>query len=233
MSSASGSDFLSAIKSRTRILCIFFTIWFLAAALRAWFIAGPGRDGFIAAGEQAARRTFYIPARRGRILDANGVRLVWSERFYDLVSTCPNGDALSGDEIRMLKTAAPEIAATGGVLFRGLDPGGLERLEEPLRSGVRARIVVRDERIVVDSPAIRLLAGKVVSHDGGWSGASGWEKEYDAQLAGTPGKFTVMLDRHRNWIASTVKMMELPEAGRDVRIAFSLRELEAGMEAGR
>lgn len=217
----------SAIRRRTLILSVFFALWAMAAMCRAWYIAVPGRQRFITAGEQAARRTYAIPAQRGRILDREGVCLVWSERSYDLVSTCPDGDALSDGEMRMLATAVSGVTAESGVLRRGLSPEELLALEAPIKTGVRARIVPRDERIVVDSPVVRKLVGELSRKDGDIHGVSGWEFEYDAELSGTPGEFTVMLDRRRNWIASSLKIVKLPVAGRDVRLSLELEKIEA------
>lgn len=228
MDSAAEKSFFSALRRRTLVLCVFFALWAFTAAVRAWYIAVPGRAKFIAAGERAARRSFSIPALRGGIVDSTGIRLVWSERFYDLAAVLPDGDELAGEELRALAEAVPAISGSSGVLRRGLTPEELLALEKTLCSGtVRARIVPRDERMTVDSPAVRRLAGTVVRQDGVWHGVSGWEREFDSGLAGTPGRFTVMLDRRLNWIPATLQVLELPKSGRDVRLKHSLRELEA------
>ena len=228
MNRVSNTVFFRTIRIRTLVLCAFFALWALGALVRAWYIAGPGRAEFIAEGERAARRTFLIPATRGGVMDSDGLRLVWSERFYDLVAVPPDGGELSADEVLALTEAVPGVAGTSGVLRRGLSPEELLALEKPLRSGMaRARIVPRDERLMVDSPAVRMLAGTVARGDGVWRGVSGWEAEFDDELAGTPGRFTVMLDRRRNWIPSTLRVMKMPIPGRDRRLKRPLRELEA------
>ena len=226
-SRVSEAGFSAMFRRRTLMLCVFFALWALAAVLRTWYIAGPGRDRFIAVGERTARRTFLLPAPRGGILDSQGVRLVWSERFYDLVALLPEGETLTGEELAVLAAAVPGVSRDSGVLLRGLAPGEVLALEKPLRSGaVRARIVPRDERMMIDSPAVRRLAGEVVRRDGVWRGVSGWEAKFDDELAGTPGSFTVLLDRRRNWIPATLRMLESPEPGRDVMLDRRLRELE-------
>lgn len=227
MNRVSDADFFTVLRRRTSALCIVFALWALVAVLRAWYIAGPERSRFIASGEQAARRTFTLPAARGCILDSQGVRLVWSERFYDLIAVLPDDETLTNGELDLLASAVPGVSDRSGVLRRGLTPGELLALEAPLRSGaVRARIVPRDERLMVDSPAVRGLAGGLERRDGGWRGVSGWESEFDGELAGHPGAFTVMLDRRRNWIPATFRMVRPAEPGRDVRLHRSLRELE-------
>lgn len=213
------------ISHRIFALSVLFAIWALVALGRAWYIAGPGQARFIAAGEKMARRRVVIPSVRGRILDANGVCLVWSERFYDLQSLTPEGVCLSDEELDALRTVLPEIDEERRVLRRNLSPEELLRLEAPLKSGIRARIVSRDERIAVAYPEIRQAAGELRFRDGCWRGASGWEAEFDAELAGSPGSLTVMLDRRRNWIPASVRVLRQPVPGRDVRLRRSLEEL--------
>ena len=225
MDSENQKGYDQRISRRIFALSVLFAIWALIALGRAWYIAGPGRACFIAAGEKMARRRVVIPAVRGRIFDANGVCLVWSERFYDLLSLAPEEDGLSDDELKELKTVLPEIDDDGRVLRRNLSPEEVLRLEAPLKSGIRARIISRDERIAVAYPEIRQAAGELRFRDGCWRGASGWEAEFDAELAGSPGSLTVMLDRRRNWIPSSVRVQCHPVPGRDVHLKWSLDEL--------
>ena len=225
------ADFERLLRRRVLILAAVFAVWGAAALLRAWYIAVPGRERFIAAGEKMARRTVEIPAVRGRIFDAAGVRLVWSERFYDLVSQTLEGESLSDEELAELKPVLADLSAEGRVLRRNLTPDELLQLEAPLKSGIRARIVSRDVRIVVSSPAIRRLAGELRFRDGGWHGASGWEAEFDPELSGTPGRLSVLLNRHRHWIPASVRVLVIPVPGRDVKLTRTLRELEK-METG-
>ena len=214
------------------MLSVLFAIWALIALGRAWYIAVPGRGKYIAVGEEMARRDVTIPASRGSILDADGVVLAWSEHFYDLVSIAPKRVPLTGDEVGALKKVIPDLDANGRTLKRNLTPGEVMGLEELIRSGVRVRIVVRNERIVIDSPEIRRRVGQVRVDAGGIRGVSGWEKEFDGELAGSPGRMNVMLDRNRNWIHSSVKVIKPMTGGRDVRLKYPLRELEKrGTEA--
>ena len=43
--------------------------------------------------------------------------------------------------------------------------------------------------------------------------------EYDHLLRGTPGKFTVMLDRHGKWINQTFRIITPPAAGQDIYLS--------------
>ena len=211
---------------RVRILFAVLLLWGAAAAARGWYIAVPGRAHFIAVGEKMARCTVVIPALRGRILDADGVPLVWSEYFYDLESAVPVS-ALYPREVAALREVLSEMEPDGEVLRRGLTARELLALEPLVRRGIRVRVVRREERIVIDSPAVRGHAGAVRRENGVSRGVSGWEREFDGRLAGRPGRLTVLLDRHRNWIASSAKFLIRPAAGSDVRLERRLGELEA------
>ena len=218
------------VRRRILVLAAVFAAWLLVALGRAWYIAVPGRGGYIAAGERMARREVIVPASRGRNLDADGVALAWSEHFYDLVSIAPKRVPLDRDEIAALKKVIPDLDPAGKPLRRALTPGEVMGLEELIRSGVRVRIIVRNERIVIDSSKIRWLVGEVDAVAGGLRGVSGWEKEFDRELSGSPGRMSVMFDRNRNWIRSSVKVLKPMTGGRDVRLPYTLRELEARKE---
>ena len=202
------------MERRMHLLAALFVLFMLAAGARAWYIACFRRQEFIAAGEKAARRTFTLPARRGRIFDAADRRLVWSERCCDLVSTLPEDRNLDEWELEELRGAAGPLDGASGVLRRNLDAKEVMALEGVLRSGVRARVAVRDERMTVDSAAVRRHV-----HE--------WEIEYGRLLAGRDGVVTVMLDRFGRWINSTVRIVEPPKPGGDLRLKKTLEELEA------
>ena len=214
MLSDTAKSLRNVMERRMRILAAFFCLAVLTAGARAWYIACYRRQEFIAAGEKAARRSFTLRARPGRILDASGLRLVWHERYYDLVSTRSHGMKLDDWELDELRAAVGWIDPDSGVLRRNLNADEVMALEGVLRSGVRARIAVRDERMTVDSPAVRRHACE-------------WEIEYARLLGGSDGVVTVMLDRFGRWIHSTVRIEKPPRPGEDLRLKKTLEELEA------
>ena len=212
-------SFANMIRSRIGVLALFFAAWMLLAVGRAWYIAVPGRDRYVAAGEKMARRTVTIPAPRGRILDAGGRALVWSEHFYDLVSAVPGGGELDAGELAALNKVIPDMAPEGKMLRRNLTPGEVMGLEELIRSGVRVRIVGRNKRIAIESSVVKLLAPE-------------WEKTYDRELSGSPGRMSVMLDRRGNWIRRSVRLLSPTIRGNDVRLERTLSELERTESGG-
>ena len=202
-----------------------FAVWLAVALIRAWYIVVPAGSGYIAAAERMARREVTIPAPRGRIMDADGVALAWNEHFYDLVPIAPQR-TLSHEELAALKKILPGLDTDGEYLRRNLTPGEVVNLEELIRSGARIRIVARHERIVIDSPEVRRRVGNVRMERGVIRGASGWEKEFDRELAGSSGRMSVMFDRNGNWIRSSVRILKPMREGVNVKVKESLRELE-------
>ncbi len=181
--------------------------------IRAWYFAGPCRAEALAAGERMARLEAAIPAVRGRILDASGVVLAWSERRFDLlVSPDFNDDAA----LTALLPPGPERST--GVWRRSLSGEELLLLESWVKERRQLRIVSRLERIVINSPRWRGRIGGCVVNNGVLEGISGLELEYDKLLRGTPGVFQVMLDPHRRWIESSWTLLSPPVNGKDVRL---------------
>ena len=86
---------------------------------------------------------------------------------------------------------------------------------------------MREERIAVNSPALRRHLGKCEIRSGAMIGVSGLELKYDAALAGRPGRFSVLLDRWRRWIPASWQLLEPPRAGSDVTV-----DLDAGAGEG-
>ena len=211
---------------RLNWMFVFFAAWSAAAVSRVLWIAGPRREHFIAAGERIARIERELPALRGRILDRNGVPLAWSERYYDLVSTVP-ADAVDVPAVRAtLCETLPRLAADAAppVWCRGLSPAELLALEAVVRGGtVPVTIRMREERIAVNSPALRERLGSCESRNGTLVGVNGLESEFNARLTGRPGRFAVMLDRWRCWIPASWKLLRPAVPGRDVTV-----ELDAG-----
>ncbi len=201
-------------------------IWLLAALVFHFIVAGPQRNQFLLLGRDIAltRGEYHLP--RGRLLAADGTPLAWSEKYFDLYWT---GDEPPAAELRSELQALlgcallPENTADGSlILRRDLSPSQLESLQKCIDRnqalGTRPRLV----RVAVNLPQIRPLLGEVVLENGRQTGVSGLEKEYDAILAGKPGRYEVMLDRYRNWIESTLKLTSEAEAGHDVKLKINL-----------
>jgi len=216
---------------RLNVMLAVFALWSIAVAARVYLIAGPRREHFIAEGEKIARFEGGLPALRGRIFDRNGVTLAWSERYYDLVSTLPTEYVDEASVRSILKAALPHLpgSAAPPEWRRGLDPAELLALEGVIRAGIApVRIRMREERIAVNSPALRGLLGRCEARDGVLVGVSGLEKKYNDRLTGHPGRFAVLLDRWRNWIPASWKLLRRAVPGGDVTVDLSVGETETG-----
>ncbi len=216
---------------RFRWLLVALALWVAVAFFRAYYLAVPGRDFYLGVGERLARIEPAIPAARGRLLDRDGVPLAWSERYFDLWSTAD--EAPMEESLRKrLAEILPERAASlnfrpGAAVLRHLDAAELLALEPLLREESGLRIRSRVERIVAAVPGLRDRVGAVTVGSGGAvTGVSGWELEYDRELRGSPGRFSVMLDRYRRWIPSSWRLLSKATPGRDVTVPFRLADGE-------
>ncbi len=224
---------------------IFFSLlllWSILALGRAFWLAGPGRQAHITAGERMARFSGQLPAVRGRILDRAGRALAWSERYFDLFwipvdGTDPNPKSFT--EIQqivadLLVPNPPEASAGNPVLLkRNLSTQELLALEAFIKSHREYQLKSRVERIRVNHPVVRGYLGSVEQSDGILVGTSGLEAEYDEVLRGKPGRFEVMLDRRRNWIPGSWKQLEEPIQGKDVVLSETLETLESRLTGAR
>ena len=216
---------------RLNVMLAIFALWSIAVAARVHLIAGPRREHFIAEGEKIARFEGGLPALRGRIFDRNGVKLAWSERYYDLVSTLPAGYVDESSVRSLLREVLPRLPdnASPPEWRRGLNPAELLALEGVIRAGIApVRIRMREERIAVNSPELRGLLGQCEARDGVLVGVSGLEKKHNDRLAGRPGRFVVLLDRWRNWIPASWKLLRRAVPGGDVTVDFAVGEAESG-----
>ena len=159
---------------------IFFSLllaWAAAALLRAVWLAGPRSAEYIAQGEKMARFHGTLPAMRGRILDRAGRTLVWSERYFDLYLTLPEGMTPEDETFDVVRKTVKDLkipeAGTGTpvLLKRDLAPAELLALEPVVKNNRAFRIESRVERIAVSNPAARSRLGTVKRRTGRRIGA--------------------------------------------------------------
>lgn len=213
-------------RKRCFLISVGAAIWLLTALSFHFLAVGPRRSDFLRQGREIAltRGDYHLP--RGRLLSSDGTPLAWSEKYFDLYW---QGDALPSPEqeaeLRLILGGdlSREVANDGSrILRRDLSPGLLETLDKCIGRNPSLVIHPRLERVAVNLAGIRPKLGEVVLENGRQIGVSGLEKEYDAILAGKPGRYEVMLDRYRNWIESTLLLTTPAEAGRDVKLDFKI-----------
>ena len=146
--------------ARFCVILFFFGAAFVCCAVKGCRLAGPDREKILARGEKIARVWRQLPARRGRILDKNGKVLVWSELYCDLHYNNSGEYELSEDEQHALIELFGKMefdVPPSKPLRRHLRPDELIALEPLLLKGAPLRVLVRNERLVCDSEAVRTL----------------------------------------------------------------------------
>ena len=89
------------------------------------------------------------------------------------------------------------------------------------------RIRTRHCRIHVDYPQVAARLGECTEDENGIPhGISGWEKEFDRELSGSAGTFSVMRDRKAGWLPGTIRMNKMPSPGKDITLDVSKRVRE-------
>lgn len=212
---------------RILLPAMFFAVWFIAAGVMHLRLAGPMRTHYLEAGKKISMIQQDFAPPRARILALDNTPLAWSERYFDLVwceQTAPSGELRRRLAKLISMDVEPEIAPDreSWILRRDLLPDELLKTPEILRLHPALAVRSRLERIVVNIPEIRQSVGQTELRDGVLYGVSGWEKQYDAQLRGTSGRFEVMLDRHRRWIDSTWKLLTPAVPGKDIQVPCQL-----------
>lgn len=201
------------LQRRSLLLFTLFGVWLAIAGIRTWQIAVWQRNDFLKAGENVARFVGNIPPQRGKIIDRNGVALAWNERFYDLVADLEEGESYTDFERQEILRRFPKANWRLKTLKTGLSPAEVMDLEKLISGGVRVKIVPRNERIMINSPELRLKLQEL-------------DRKYDATLRGEPGKFQVLLDHYHQWIPSTWELLSPPVPGLDLQLNAPLSELE-------
>ena len=222
--------------ARFCVILFFFGAAFICCAVKGCRIAGPDREKILARGEKIARVWRQLPARRGRILDKNGKVLVWSELYCDLHYNKSGAYELSEDEQQTLIELFGKIdfdVPPSKPLRRHLRPDELIALEELLQKGAPLRILVRHERLLCDSDAVRTLAGKTELRNNVQYGISGWELQNELLLRGVPGRYSVLIDRFGNYMPKSFKLGSPPSDGKDLKLPETLEEIEQKFKEGK
>lgn len=199
-------------KKRTIGLFLLLGLWALAAIAKSFYLAGPARPELMRKAYELAATEGEIPVHHGTIFDRNHIPLAWDESRLELHSTAEITESAREQLDRALgyRVAPPDDRQ---LILSDLSPDDVRALQRLIRSGFPVRIVARRERVYAATGVARQ---KLES----------WEKQYDEVLTGKPGRFRVLLDRFRNWIPESWRLIAEPVPGRDVTLTISLAELE-------
>ncbi len=219
----------SLVQRRARILLVIFFVFLAAMVLRFLQIGVLNREKILAWGESHVYHHGNIPAARGRIISADGFDLFYSERSFDL--NYRNSKYLKGRHFDIFQDTIsrilPRADFSGHILACDLTPQEIGGISQLLSRYPELSISSRVERkCAFPDSSISRLGGKVKrTEDRSFTGVSGWEKEFDAELSGQDGAFEVRYDRYGNWINGTLKITRQPVPGKDVVLPQNLSEL--------
>lgn len=221
-------------RRRSTLFLIAFLIWASVLLVRLFMIMVVNRDAHLERVAAASQRVGTLPASRGRILDHNGVPLAWSIRSLSLhYSVASESSVVRADIEQLAQVCAIDVDETmaraqdmlGGTLVvkESLQADDVVQLDAFRRQN--PRFVVRSDyrrEYSVTDPLIRRRLGTTQTVAGREVGVSGWEKEYDERLAGTAGRYRVMVDRSGVWLPETWEQITAPQPGDDVYVSIDV-----------
>ncbi len=184
---------------RIRLLLVIFALVFAATLARAVWLQGVRAATLGRMAERQHRETVVIPAGRGTIFDTNGVQLAIGEQTKTVYA-----DPRQLADPRAVAVAAQHILGVDAnqlypqLLNRKTAFVYIKRFADPLKA---AAFMQKKFTGVNDYPEEKRAypQGSVASQVVGFAGTDnkglgGLEIEYDKQLAGKPGKQTVVRD---------------------------------------
>lgn len=209
-------NFKHIFRRRMNLLLLLFAVWLALAMARAFYFSVPGRAEALQRGEESAKISGVLLAPRGRILDAKGAVLAWSERYFDL-ELLPGGVLTAEERNELQKLLGPDRLSDGEILCPNLTAAEFTALSSLIREkNKKMRISSRIVRMCVSRADLRRILGECAWINGELVGISGIELRYDARLRGSRGQFEVLLDRYRNWIDRSWRLVKNPRPGEDI-----------------
>lgn len=220
-------------KKRSYILLGILCCWAVAVSFKFFYYSIWQRSYYLIVGGKLSTREGCYTAGRGRILDSNGVLMAWSERHYDLIILdLPNAPEYREKLLKKLRMRLKGVTLESAddvsmIVKRSLSVNELEIVGEMIPRHPCLKIKTRLVRRVIEEPEIRRFIGKVKREGCMLRGTSGCEKFFDKVLSGKPGKYTIMLDRNKNWIPGTFSQIVKAVSGSDVRLPYSVAEIRS------
>lgn len=242
------------MKKRSSFALIVLLTFLCGLALRLSYIMIVERKEYAAGAEEQWTSEVQIDARRGKILDRNGVELAVSANVYRIdfdlnsIRKSLEKDKKTTDDI------APLIAEATGIPTAEVK----DKLETKLPSGKdagSATLVRRVEKSVADKVNALDIYGVIVSADtkryypndtlashvlGSTNidgvGLTGAELQYNEYLAGIPGRRITELDKGNEELPYTISKFTPPVDGKDLKLTidenlqyFAEKTAEKGM----
>jgi cell division protein FtsI/penicillin-binding protein 2 len=183
------------LHNRAAILLFFLFLWAALVAAHLFYYSIIASDKYVERGNAIAKRTGVIGARAGIIFDAEGNKLVWTERRIDLyVDEVPEFPFYRNRLERAIAKYFIDFKFTPGefnriCLQKNLSPiqqlhyySLVKRFPEVIFKEVSERKYISEEL----KPCLRKI-----------------EEKYRRKIEGKDGIFEVMADRNGRWIPKT------------------------------
>ncbi len=198
---------LPPLQNRAAILLFFLFLWAALVAAHLFYYSVIASELYIERGNALAERVGIIPAKRGKILDKNGIKVAWTEKYIDLyideIPELPLHRNKLEREIRKYFINFTLTAKTKDIcLLKNLSPIDQVQLYPLIKKFTEIIFKERKER-------------KYISEDFR-SSIRNIEQKYDKKLKGKNGVFKVMADRTGKWIPGTWEEKREPVHGKDV-----------------
>jgi len=220
-------------RARASVVLFAFVLWLLLIVGRmAQFMVVRGSQEMSAMTRESV---VYgeIPALRGRLLGRDGQLLAWSVRRVRVLWDRPADTVAARAAVGKLRARLPwltvpadiEVAPEGEaglpvVLAAGLSFGQVREVQTARLRGLRVEgYVERHHAVLPPGPLHRL--GETRWEQGRSCGSSGFEREHDALLAGQPGLYRVVLDKHGRWVEETWHEIQPMRPGYDVHVSLA------------
>ena len=226
------------MRKRMSLALIGLTCVFALLIIRLSYIMLVKRDEYLARAEEQWTSEVKIDARRGRVLDRNGVELAVSANVYrvdfDLNSirsylkkeNTTNeaiapliAEALELDNEKVLKSLRTKLPsgkdAGADTLIRRIDK---ERADKVKDLDIHGVIVSPDTKRYY--PNDNFLAHVLGTTNSDGKGLTGVELQYNNYLSGIPGMRISELDRMSNELPYTISRFTSPVEGKDVTLTI-------------
>ena len=177
--------------------------------------------------------------KRAAILSADKIPLAWSENVFELLvsrsdfeqfhghNNGPNTPVLqvlyqlSGEATPHPREEDPDLI----VAVDSLTVNQLELLAKYTPLPDSWHVNVRPIRKTVSDSTIREKIGKTAVNGRKVEGISGWEKHFDQQLSGIPGKYQVFSGSSQKMISKSFQIVKPPVRGQPVILPQTYQEL--------
>ena len=232
------------MKNRVNLVAVFGLLWVLLVAGRLWYLQVYRYDHYAGKARRQQTTVVELDAPRGTIYDAHGRELAVSVQ----VDSAWADPADIPDPQATAKALAPIIHLDEEVLARRLSRSGdfvwvARKLDPPDAEAIR-RLELPGIHFLPESKRyypMRELAAQVLGYVGTDNqGLAGLELVHNREIAGRPGRRTLLRDARRGTVIAPGLAAADPEPGRDLYLTLDAtiqhiveRELALAVEKNR